>query len=148
MASSYYLDLFFQCLFILRESVSRGGTERERENPKQAPRCQHRAWHEAWSHEPWDHDLSRNQVRYLTNWATQASLDIIFNFTSCHTACLLLLHITLFLFVFLVLITPSLLDQLVIVNIPLLECTPCENLILAWYVPRNPDLDLCMVGTK
>ena len=36
-------------------------TEREGGNPKQAPRCQHRARPEAQSHEPWGRDLSRNQ---------------------------------------------------------------------------------------
>ena len=43
--------IFFKCLFILRErkSASRGGAEREREgereNPKEAPCCQHREPH-------------------------------------------------------------------------------------------------------
>ena len=35
--------------------------------------CQHRVWHRAQTHEPWDHDLSRSQT--LTHWATQAPLD-------------------------------------------------------------------------
>ena len=37
----------------------RGGTERE--HSKQSYHCQCRAWYRARSHEPWDHDLSRNQ---------------------------------------------------------------------------------------
>ena len=39
----YLFVCLFVCLF--RESSSRGGaeTERDRENPKQAPHCQHRA---------------------------------------------------------------------------------------------------------
>ena len=50
-------------------SMSGGGAEREREreNPKQAPHCQHRAWCRAQSQEPWEHDLSQNQELTL-NW--------------------------------------------------------------------------------
>ena len=36
----------------------------------------HRAWWKAWTLEPWDHDLS--QVRWLMDWATQASLYIMY----------------------------------------------------------------------
>ena len=45
----------------LREYEQGRGTERERENPKQALCCQCRAWCGAQSHELWDHDLSQNQ---------------------------------------------------------------------------------------
>ena len=45
--------------------------ETERENPKQAPCCQHGTQYRAWTHEPWDHDLSWNRVGCLTDWATQ-----------------------------------------------------------------------------
>ena len=41
-----------------------GGSERGRHrirNRLQAPSCQHRARHAAWTHGPWDHDLSRSQ---------------------------------------------------------------------------------------
>ena len=38
-----------------------GRREKERENPKQAPCHQCRTWCGAWSHKPWDHDLSRDQ---------------------------------------------------------------------------------------
>ena len=31
-------------------------------NRLQAPSCQHRAWHGAWTHGPWDHDLSQSQT--------------------------------------------------------------------------------------
>ena len=37
------------------------GREREGENPKQAPRCQHRVRRGARAHDPGDGDLSRNQ---------------------------------------------------------------------------------------
>ena len=53
-------------LFILRERVSmrvgKGQRERERQNPKQALSCQHRARHGAQTHEPRDRDLSRSQT--------------------------------------------------------------------------------------
>ena len=42
-----------------------------RENPKQGLHCQRGACPSAPSHEPWDHDLSQNQVGHLTHWATQ-----------------------------------------------------------------------------
>ena len=45
--------------------------QREAENPKLAPHHQRRAWHGARTHEPWDHDLSWNQVGRLTYWANQ-----------------------------------------------------------------------------
>ena len=59
--------LFFSWLFIYFErergkaQAEEGQTVRERENPKQAPHCQHRARHGTWTHQPWDHDLSGNQ---------------------------------------------------------------------------------------
>ena len=53
--------LFKIYLFWERERASRGGVEREGENPKKAPCCQHRVWGRAWTHELWDHDLNRNQ---------------------------------------------------------------------------------------
>ena len=58
---------FLEFLFIVceRENASawaeEGQRERERENPKQALQGQHRAGREAWTQEPWDHDLSWNQ---------------------------------------------------------------------------------------
>ena len=58
--------LFLLSLFIYferdRERAGAGGEQRgrERENPMQAPHCQHRAWLRVWSHEQWDHDLSLN----------------------------------------------------------------------------------------
>ena len=39
-----------------------GGEAGEGENPKQAPRCQHRAWNGARSRELRDHDLSRSRM--------------------------------------------------------------------------------------
>ena len=47
-------DPIFKCyLFWVRE--------RGRENPKQAPHCQHRMWRGPQTHKPQDHDLSWNQ---------------------------------------------------------------------------------------
>ena len=43
------------------KQAGEGQGERETENPKQAPRCQHRAQCGAQIHKPWDHDLSENQ---------------------------------------------------------------------------------------
>ena len=60
----YWWFFMFIYLFWERERESeQGGAEREgeRENPKQAPYCQHRAPHRAWTHKPWDHDLSPDQ---------------------------------------------------------------------------------------
>ena len=71
ISSTYFLLgclFFFVYLFILRELGDRGwewvcvgGTERERENPKQAPHCQRRAWCGAQTCELWDYDLSWDQ---------------------------------------------------------------------------------------
>ena len=47
-----------------RQSVSRGGAEREGDRIRsrlQAPSCQHRAWRGAQTHGPRDHDLSWSQ---------------------------------------------------------------------------------------
>ena len=65
-------DFKFIYLFWEGENVSRGGAERgrDRENPRQAPCCQHRAWWGARTQEAvrsWPE--SRSRVRYLTNWA-------------------------------------------------------------------------------
>ena len=51
-------------VFILRERLESKwgrGKERGRQKPKQAVHCQRRARCPAWTPEPWDHDLSRNQ---------------------------------------------------------------------------------------
>ena len=45
-----------------REQAGEGQKEKERKYPKQAPCCQHRTRCGAWTQEPWDHDLSWNQV--------------------------------------------------------------------------------------
>ena len=42
-------------------STNGGGTEKETENPKQAPHCQLRAQHKAQTHELWDYDLIQNE---------------------------------------------------------------------------------------
>ena len=64
--TSLYFILFYFILFYFKLTILRVWTgeqrERETENPKQASCYQCRAQHGAWSHEPWDRDLSRNQV--------------------------------------------------------------------------------------
>ena len=63
----FFLSLFIyferererECVWALAGERPR---ERKRENPKQAPPCQCRAWCGALSHKLWDHDLSRNPV--------------------------------------------------------------------------------------
>ena len=65
----YFLIFFNVYLFFggQRETEhERGrGRERGRENPKQTLQDQHRAQCGAWTHEPWDHDLSQNQESML-----------------------------------------------------------------------------------
>ena len=51
----------FMYLLCERESTSWGGTERKRENPRQAPHSQRRTWHAARTHQP------RAQVGRLTD---------------------------------------------------------------------------------
>ena len=62
----FFLIFLFVCLFLReRECMSRGGAERGRHriwSRIQAQRCQHRAWHGVWTHQMWDHDLSRRQT--------------------------------------------------------------------------------------
>ena len=64
-------QFFFNCIYLFCERgtererelawVGKGQKEREREYPKQAPHCQCRAPLRAWSHEPCNHDLTRDQ---------------------------------------------------------------------------------------
>ena len=62
-------SLFLRNVYFERESehthVSRGGAERERERGRERfpsrLHAQCRAWHGAWLHKSWDHDLSRNR---------------------------------------------------------------------------------------
>ena len=70
----YYIELHW-CILLLslfweREQAGEGQKEWERENPKQALHCPHRALCRAWSRE---HEvmIMRSRVRRLTNWATQ-----------------------------------------------------------------------------
>ena len=44
------------------ENASRGRAEREGENSKQGPHCQHRAQCRAWTHKPGDYDLSQSRM--------------------------------------------------------------------------------------
>ena len=63
------LSFFFNVYFWERERASKLGRGMVRERGRhriwsrlQAPRCQHRAQHGAWTHKPWDHDLSQSQM--------------------------------------------------------------------------------------
>ena len=62
---TFFFVSFLKFLLILRERETAWAgevqREKERENPKQAPRYQCRARCGAQTHEPWDHDLSWNQ---------------------------------------------------------------------------------------
>ena len=61
-STSQYLFIYlFIYLFKYLFFCEGGGAERGRENPKRALCCQHEDWSGAWSHKPWDHDLSGNQ---------------------------------------------------------------------------------------
>ena len=54
---------FTTCSFQFLQGCS--GRERGRHrirNRLQVPSCQHTAWHVAWTHEPWDHDLSQSRM--------------------------------------------------------------------------------------
>ena len=91
----FFVVTFFLSLLIYfeRESMSRGGAEREREGerePKQALHCECRARCRVQTQKPWDHDLSQNRVEHLTNWATQVAHSCVFLFTKC---CILLLYL-------------------------------------------------------
>ena len=61
---------FFNVYFWRRERVRAGEGQRERGKHRiqsriQALSCQHRARHGAWTHEPWDHDLSPSRTLNL-----------------------------------------------------------------------------------
>ena len=81
----FFLYVYIFLIFIYfernRARVSEGRTEREgeRENPKQAPYCKHRAQYGAPTHKtvrPWP--KLKPRVGCLTEWATQAPLIFIF----------------------------------------------------------------------
>ena len=84
---SILISIWNVCVFIFESEMERQRAcmwarevQREkRENPKQVPCCQRRAWCGAWTHKPWDDDLSRNQESDLTDWVTQVALIRIFN---------------------------------------------------------------------
>ena len=85
------ISLFYKknvYLFILRETEhkqGRGRDKREKENPKQAPCCQHRAQHGAWTHKLRDHDLSRNQE--LNGLSHPGDPHFTFFFLACPSFC-------------------------------------------------------------
>ena len=55
LSSNFLLFFFLKFICLFREQ---GGAEREGENPKQVPHCQHRAQHGARTHKPPEPDLS------------------------------------------------------------------------------------------
>ena len=65
--------ILFIYLFWDREGAGEGQMWREMGHTKQAPHCQCRDWHRAWTHELWDHDLSRNQESEAQLTAIHAS---------------------------------------------------------------------------
>ena len=77
--------IFFYCLFLREKRVhtSRRGAEREGDTESQAgsrlqaPSCQHRAQCGAWTHEPWDHDLSQS---WMLNWLSYVGAPRLFKF--------------------------------------------------------------------
>ena len=73
VTSLWIWNIFLKFIYFER---SEGKRVKDIENPKQAPYCQHRAQCKSWSHEPWDHDLSQNRVRCLTNGDTKVPLYI------------------------------------------------------------------------
>ena len=62
--------IFKKCLFIFErasETERKQGRDSKRGTHKiwsrlPAPSCQHRAWRGAWTHKPWDHDLSQSRM--------------------------------------------------------------------------------------
>ena len=61
------MEYFFNLYLFLRETENEQGRNRERGRHRirsrlQALSCQHRAWHGARTHEPWDHDLSQSRM--------------------------------------------------------------------------------------
>ena len=61
----FWIWIFFNVYLFLRQCKQGRGRERGRhriQSKLQALNCQHRAWHGAWTHELWDHDLSRSQT--------------------------------------------------------------------------------------
>ena len=56
------LQFFFKFVYFRWVRDTGRGRKKERENPKQAPSYQRRARRGAWTHEPWDHDLTWSQT--------------------------------------------------------------------------------------
>ena len=71
-----WMSGFFLIFFFLEGAYTQAG-EGQRQNPKQAPRCQCRTRHEARIHKPRDRDLCGNQE--TLNWLTQSSPDLYFS---------------------------------------------------------------------
>ena len=70
ISPKYILFVYYYFLMIFfweteRQSMSGGGADRGRHriwSRLQALSCQPRAQHGAWTHKPWDHDLSRSRT--------------------------------------------------------------------------------------
>ena len=79
----FFIFVFFFFFVFLRESRSATGEGRERGRHRmqsrfQAPSCQHRAWHGAQTHKPWDHDLSQSQtLNWMSHPGAPCSYDIL-----------------------------------------------------------------------
>ena len=52
---------FFKFIYFGGVRMQGGRAKREKENPKQALHCECRRRYRAWTHKPWDHDVSWNQ---------------------------------------------------------------------------------------
>ena len=103
-SSTWVVLLFFQKFFLNiylflrdkeRRSTSGGGAETERETHRirsrlQALSCQHRAWCGAWTHEPWDHDLSQS---WTLNWLSHPGIPwVVLLLRRCHFEFRCLIH--------------------------------------------------------
>ena len=69
-SSFIFFNVYF--FFFERETEREWGRGRERGRHRiwsrlQALSRQHRAWRGAWTHEPWDHDLSQSQLSRLSH---------------------------------------------------------------------------------
>ena len=73
MINNFFYFIYFFNVYLFWESVrvGKGQREGERENPKQAPHCQLRAQHRAWSHNLGSWPEPKSRVGHSTDWAIQ-----------------------------------------------------------------------------
>ena len=75
------VSFFFLMFIYFWETESEQGRGRERGRHRirsrlQAPSCQLRAWHRAWTHEVWDHDLSQSRtLNQLSHQGTPSDIS-------------------------------------------------------------------------